>query len=106
MRRWRWQCPERGLLQPEDFLEVAGQTGLILPLGARVLHAACHRARSWNEAEAQPLRICVNLSPRQLRDGGMADTVAEALDASGLPPHLLEVEIARPARCCWSSARP
>jgi len=58
-----------------------------------VLHAACHQARAWNDVCRRPVRMSVNLSPRQLRDGGLADTVAQALDASGLPPHLLEVEI-------------
>jgi diguanylate cyclase (GGDEF)-like protein/PAS domain S-box-containing protein len=89
----RWRHPERGLLMPDDFLEVAEQSGLIVPLGGRVLHAACHQTQAWNAGRMRPLRVCVNLSPRQLRDGDLADTIAQALDASGLRPDLLEIEI-------------
>src|SRR4051794_3308443 len=95
----RWHHPERGVVSPIDFIPVAEQSGLIVPLGRAVLERACAEAAGWNaEREGQdPLRVAVNFSPKQLSHPGAVDTVTEALEASGLPPELLCVEITESA---------
>jgi EAL domain-containing protein (putative c-di-GMP-specific phosphodiesterase class I) len=92
----RWEHPERGLLNPADFLAIAEDTGLIVSIGAWVLHEACRQAALWAADEAPdvaPLAVSVNLSARQLGHPDLVATVAEALAISGLPPHLLVLEI-------------
>jgi diguanylate cyclase (GGDEF)-like protein len=92
----RWQHPERGLLGPGDFLAVAEDTGLIVPIGAWVLHAVCRQAAEWADsapADARPLAVAVNLSARQLSHPDLVATFAEALALTGLPPQLLILEI-------------
>ena len=96
----RWEHPERGTVSPGDFIPIAEQTGLIVPLGRHVLEAACAEAMRWQSvrpAELDPLRVSVNLSPRQLRDPALVDTVAEVLSVSGLAPELLSLEITESA---------
>jgi diguanylate cyclase (GGDEF)-like protein len=85
----RWQHPVHGKVAPAHFISVAEETGLIVPLGEWVLRRACSDAVSWTE----PLPVAVNLSPAQFRDADMADTVAEVLRQTGLPPQRLELEI-------------
>lgn len=85
----RWHHPERGMVPPCDFIPLAERTGLIIPLGAWVLRAACAEAARW----PAPMRVAVNLSPAQFRHGGMVATIADALAATGLPGHLLELEV-------------
>ena len=90
----RWQHPTRGLLPPAEFLEVAEETGAIVPLGAWVLQEACRQARQWAEAyPEQRLTMSVNLSPRQLSDPGIVATVAAALSETGLPAADLVLEL-------------
>src|SRR5581483_5335273 len=90
----RWEHPTRGLLGPGEFIGIAEDTGLIVPIGARVLEEACRVAARWPApADGSPLRVSVNVSARQLWTGSFADVVARALDASGLPPACLVLEI-------------
>ena len=91
----RWHHPERGLIMPRDFVPLAEDTGLILPIGSWVLHAACRYARSWREAfpDIAPVRVCVNLSGKQLRHARLVHDVQSALDESGLPGSSLVLEI-------------
>jgi diguanylate cyclase (GGDEF)-like protein len=91
----RWQHPTRGLVQPAEFIPVAEETGLILPIGAWVLREACAQARQWqNEFPSDPpLTMAVNISARQVHQPGLREVVANALAASGLPPHSLVLEI-------------
>ena len=90
----RWQHPTRGLLAPAEFLEVAEETGAIVPLGAWVLQEACRQARQWSEdCPEQRLTMSVNLSPRQLCDPAIVSTVAGALSESGLPAGDLVLEL-------------
>jgi EAL domain-containing protein (putative c-di-GMP-specific phosphodiesterase class I) len=84
----RWLHPQRGLLDAKDFIAEADETGLILPLGAWVLHTACTQAASWPE-----LRVAVNLSPLQFRHRDLGTLVGEALQTSGLEADRLELEI-------------
>jgi diguanylate cyclase (GGDEF)-like protein/PAS domain S-box-containing protein len=89
----RWQDPEQGLIAPGDFIPLAEETGLIVPLGEWVLTEALRQNRSWQAAGHAPLPISVNLSPRQFRQARIVDEVRRILVDSGQPPHLLELEI-------------
>ena len=85
----RWQHPERGLLLPGEFLDVAEETGLIVAIGEIVLQRACAMAARWPST----LSIAVNLSPREFRGKSMLDMVQTALRTSGLPAARLQIEI-------------
>jgi diguanylate cyclase (GGDEF)-like protein/PAS domain S-box-containing protein len=85
----RWDHPERGRVSPADFIPLAEECGLIVPIGSWVLTTACTEAVSWD----QPLIISVNLSPAQFLQPGIVSTVAEVLRQTGLPPDRLELEI-------------
>ncbi len=90
----RWQHPERGLLLPGEFLALAEETGLIIPIGAWVLRRACERARAWETLGLPSMvRIAVNLSRRQLLDSELLPTLRDILADTGLPPERLELEI-------------
>ena len=89
----RWQHPESGLMLPAEFVPVAEETGLILPLGEWVLGEALHQNRRWQEAGYPQLPISVNLSPRQFRQKGLVDTVRRMLEEANQPARLLELEI-------------
>ncbi|MGE5503231.1 MAG: EAL domain-containing protein [Actinomycetota bacterium] len=88
----RWRHPDIGLVMPKQFLPLAEETGLILPIGRWVLDAACRQVRAWHDA-GHRVRLCVNLSGRQLRAPDLIETVAEALENAGLPPQALELEV-------------
>ncbi len=90
----RWEHPTDGLLHPAEFIRLAEETGLIVPLGRWALREACRQARQWQDLRrgGTPL-VSVNLSARQLREAGFVAEVAEALEASGLDPDCLELEI-------------
>ncbi len=85
----RWRHPERGLLLPGEFIPVAEESGLIVPLGKRVLNMAVDEAVAWGG----DISVAVNLSAVQFADGKLVATVRTALERSGLAPHLLELEI-------------
>jgi len=85
----RWQHPSRGMVSPGEFIPLAEQIGLIVPLGEHVLRTACAEAASWDK----PLRIAVNLSPAQFRQPDLLAVVNDALAQSGLDPHRLELEV-------------
>jgi diguanylate cyclase (GGDEF)-like protein len=85
----RWRHPERGLLSPIEFIDLAEETGLIIPMGEWVLRRACVEAMRW----PGDLRVAVNLSAIQFRDKNLVALVKGALDASGLSPDRLELEI-------------
>jgi diguanylate cyclase (GGDEF)-like protein len=89
----RWQHPELGLLSPGEFLSIAEDTGLILPIGDWVLNRACAQNAEWIRLGHRGLRMSVNVSPQQFLAGDFADTVRAALAASGLAPGALELEI-------------
>jgi diguanylate cyclase (GGDEF)-like protein len=85
----RWNHPTRGQISPVEFIPVAEDTGLIVPIGAWVIREACNRAATWPEH----IRIAVNVSPVQFHRGALNDTILRALAVSGLAPNRLEVEI-------------
>jgi predicted signal transduction protein with EAL and GGDEF domain len=89
--------PEVGLISPASFISVAEETGLIVPLGERVLRDACLQTRCWHEAGLPPLRVSVNLSARQIAESSLVETVEWTLDETGLDPGLLELEVTESA---------
>jgi diguanylate cyclase (GGDEF)-like protein len=89
----RWRHPRYGVLSPESFLPLADDTGLLVPIGAWALRQACVQGRRWLEAGIKPLSVAFNVTSRQLRHGGLARQVREALESSGLPPHSLLIEV-------------
>jgi diguanylate cyclase (GGDEF)-like protein/PAS domain S-box-containing protein len=95
----RWEHPERGLIPPAQFIPVAEESGLIVPIGRWVLNVACAQAEAWRRecTIEEPLVMSVNLSARQFQHPGLLDEVAGALRESGLPAHLLKLEITESA---------
>ena len=85
----RWRHPARGLIPPDQFIPLAEETGLIVPLGEWVLRRACDDAMSWPD----DIKLAVNLSPVQLKQAGLFDVIQSALQNSGLPPVRLELEV-------------
>jgi diguanylate cyclase (GGDEF)-like protein len=89
----RWQHPRRGLIEPSEFIPVAEEIGLIVPIGEWTLQEACRRATEW----PGDVPVAVNLSPAQLRNANLRHAVRGALHESGLPPGRLELEITETA---------
>ena len=89
----RWQRPDEGLILPADFIPVAEQTGLILPIGDHVLRAACRDLKRWHGMGLHDLRIAVNVSARQFRDASLLPSIDRALSEAELSPDHLEIEI-------------
>jgi PAS domain S-box-containing protein len=92
----RWQHPELGLIPPGRFIGLAEETGLILPIGERVLRLACEQSRAWQRAGLRAVPVSVNLSARQFSER-IADTVGRILAETGLEPGLLELELTESA---------
>ena len=88
----RWQHPEYGLVFPDDFIPIAEQTGLIVPLTMRVLQQALYQSGRW-QSWGLPMNVAVNVSPRGLLAAGFADGVLRVLAESGVPPERLTLEI-------------
>jgi diguanylate cyclase (GGDEF)-like protein len=89
----RWRHPTRGLLSPADFIPLAEETGLIVPMGWAILREACARAARWHGSAGLPLAVSVNLSPKQLTDPQLVAGVRATLEESGLDPGALILEI-------------
>ena len=89
----RWQHSQRGLVPPAQFIPLAEETGLILPIGDWVLRQACAQARAWRGPNGALFHMSVNVSPRQFRHSGLAQTVETILQETGLDPHALNIEI-------------
>lgn len=88
----RWNHPELGLVPPLDFIPLAEESGLIIPIGEWVLRTACTQARAWQDAGLPPLRLSVNLSARQFQKD-LVGMVASILEETGLEPKYLELEL-------------
>ncbi|WP_457671122.1 EAL domain-containing protein [Thiolapillus sp.] len=89
----RWQHPERGLVPPSQFIEVAERIGMIKPLGNWVLKTACNQAAKWRMLGLPEFRIAVNISPLHFNDPALLTTVKDVLEQTGLSPTNLELEI-------------
>lgn len=85
----RWDNPSRGLLAPADFIEVAIETGLVVPIGQWVLREACRQAATWSDQ----MRVAVNVSAAEFQHADFVESVGEALRTAGLPGHRLDLEI-------------
>ncbi|OOC51260.1 putative bifunctional diguanylate cyclase/phosphodiesterase [Thioalkalivibrio versutus] len=89
----RWHHPERGMVSPGDFIPLAEKTGLIVPIGDWVLRTATRQLAEWDRLGLPPLRLAINLSARQFADPELPERILETLQAAGLAPERLEVEI-------------
>lgn len=89
----RWEHPELGMVSPAKFIPVAEDTGLIVPIGEWVLRTACKQNKLWQTQGLPPIKMSVNVSPRQFKERDWAYIVASALKDSGLSPEYLELEI-------------
>jgi EAL domain-containing protein (putative c-di-GMP-specific phosphodiesterase class I) len=91
----RWNHPDRGTLGPDEFIAVAEETGLILPIGSWVLEEACRQLREWRDlfGERAPSSLGVNLSPKQFSQFDLVEEVRQVLESNDLEPQLLRLEI-------------
>jgi predicted signal transduction protein with EAL and GGDEF domain/FixJ family two-component response regulator len=89
----RWRHPERGLISPTEFIPLAEETGLIVPIGEWVLRTACSQASAWQRQTQRQVRMAVNLSAKQFKDENLSQIVISALQDTGLDPRLLELEL-------------
>jgi diguanylate cyclase len=93
----RWRHPQRGLVPPNEFISIADECGLLDAIGEWVLFEACRQAKAWQCEGLPSLRVAVNLAPSQFRLANLVDQIRRALEASGLNPQLLEVELTETA---------
>jgi diguanylate cyclase (GGDEF)-like protein len=93
----RWHNPEMGQVSPAQFIPVAEETGLIVPIGEWVLESACRQAQSWRRAGLDPVNIAVNLSSHQFRRGGLIERVEQVLASTGWDAQWLELELTESA---------
>ncbi|MGH8615360.1 MAG: response regulator, partial [Gammaproteobacteria bacterium] len=92
----RWQHPERGVISPVQFIPLAEESGLIVPMGEWAMRSACKQAKAWiDSGTSQPITVAVNVSARQFDQ--LEDTVARVLDETGLDPRFLELELTESA---------
>ncbi len=89
----RWRSPLHGMLSPDDFIPIAEETGLIVPIGEFVLRSACKQAKIWEEMNLHPLRVAVNISSQQIEQPNFVDYISALLQEFDLPGHVLELEI-------------
>jgi diguanylate cyclase (GGDEF)-like protein/PAS domain S-box-containing protein len=89
----RWNIPGVGLVPPAEFIPLAEETGLIVPIGAWVLQTACAQNSAWRASGLPPIRMAINLSSRQFRQKNLVETVKQALVRSGLQANYLELEM-------------
>jgi diguanylate cyclase (GGDEF)-like protein/PAS domain S-box-containing protein len=89
----RWTHPERGLVAPAEFIPIAEECGLIVPIGRWMLREACHQAQAWQDIGLAPLRIAVNISAVELRAKDFVEGVSVILAETGLDPRYLELEL-------------
>lgn len=89
----RWTSPDLGRVSPDEFIQVAEDSGLIVPLGEWAVHTACRQIAAWREEGLEPTQIAVNVSATQYQDGNFIAMVEKALADTGVPPHFLELEL-------------
>ena len=93
----RWLDPEKGMILPDRFIHIAEESGLIIALGEHVLRTACTQAKAWSDVGLSPLRLAVNLSPRQFAHPDLGGQIRGVLQETGFDPTCLELEITETA---------
>ncbi|HEV7765856.1 MAG TPA: EAL domain-containing protein, partial [Thermoanaerobaculia bacterium] len=93
----RWRDPNRGLMPPSEFIQLAEETGMIIPIGEWVVRTACKQLREWHQQGQELLRLAVNISAVQLQQRDLVGIVRSALEDSHLMPYHLELEITESA---------
>ena len=89
----RWQHPQRGRLEPSQFIQIAEESGLIIDLGQWIMNKACHTVARWNQQLDQEITLSVNVTPLELEQRGMLNQIVSCLKDSGLKPHCLNLEL-------------
>ncbi|MBP2110104.1 EAL domain-containing protein [Paenibacillus sp. FSL P2-0089] len=89
----RWRHPEHGVISPGEFIPIAEETGLIVPITYWMLHEVCGQNMLWHQAKVASVAVSINMSARMFEGGSLYEVVEEALSRSGLAPHFLELEI-------------
>ena len=93
----RWKHPDRGLVYPAEFIPLAEDTGMIIPIGEWVLRNACAQNKAWQDAGFWPVRVTVNLSACQFQQHNLVETITQVMNQTGLDPRWLELEITESA---------
>jgi diguanylate cyclase (GGDEF)-like protein/PAS domain S-box-containing protein len=93
----RWQHPERGLISPQEFIPLAEETGLIIPIGEEVLQQACAQLKYWHDAGYPHLQMAVNISPKQFQNKELVQRIADIINENALPEGCIELEITESA---------
>jgi predicted signal transduction protein with EAL and GGDEF domain len=100
----RWSHPQRGMVPPDEFIPLAEQSGLIVEIGDWVLREACAQVRRWRDAGSNAWQVAVNVSGVQFRDGTLVRRVADAIEAAGIEPRMIELEFTEGALIEYSTA--
>ena len=93
----RWRDPNRGIVMPSEFIELAEETGMIIPIGEWALRTACRHLRQWHDQGLGAMRLAVNISAVQLQQRDLVDLVRSAVGDAGIQPHMLQLEITESA---------
>ena len=89
----RWRHPSAGMIAPSEFIPLAEETGLIVPIGLWALRAACEQSRRWSDEGLGDVKVAVNLSARQFRQGDLIERIRDVVADTGLSPEHLEIEL-------------
>ncbi|WP_322785789.1 putative bifunctional diguanylate cyclase/phosphodiesterase [Orenia marismortui] len=89
----RWKHPRKGMISPVEFIPIAEETGLIVPMGKWILRTVCEQNKRWQDAGFDPIRVAVNVSIRQLQEDDFVDSVKKVIEETSLKPEFLEIEI-------------
>jgi diguanylate cyclase (GGDEF)-like protein/PAS domain S-box-containing protein len=93
----RWNDPHRGVIAPGEFISLAEETGLILPIGDWVIRRTCQQVRQWRDGGLADLRVSFNISPHQLQQPEFISVLRDAIESNGIDPHMLQIEITETA---------
>ena len=93
----RWRHPEKGIVAPDEFIQAAEASGLIIPIGKRVIRKACYQIKAWEMLHISPLVVSVNISARQFKQADLLETVVEAIEKTRIKPGSLQLELTESA---------